>query len=159
MLCIKEIFENREVRDNNVGKISESGGGMKKRFWIVLVVLVVLIAGLYKAYDNMFPMAEPIRQIKVSETNRIYIYDNSENEIGLLNSEIEEIITYINDAEPTRIMSLNDYPNVRPYYVVEIKPDDIYFRYMIYEDNGKTYVELPYEGVYVIDEKAIGIFQ
>ena len=131
----------------------------KKSFWRGLVVLVVLIAGLYKAYDNIFPKAGPIRQIKASETNRIYIYDNSENEIGMVDSEIEEIITYINEAEPTRIMSVNDYPSVRPYYVVEIKSVDRYFRYMIYEDNGKTYVELPYEGVYTIDEKAIDILQ
>lgn len=131
----------------------------KKSFWIGLVVLVVLIAGLYKVYDNIFPKAGPVRQIKVSETNRIYIYDNSENEIGMVDSEIEEIITYINEAEPTRIMSVNDYPSVRPYYVVEIKSVDRYFRYMIYEDNGKTYVELPYEGVYTIDEKAIDILQ
>lgn len=41
----------------------------KKSFWIGLLVLVVLIAGLYKAYDNIFPKAGPIRQIKVSETN------------------------------------------------------------------------------------------
>ena len=131
----------------------------KKIFWIGLAVLVVLIAGVYKAYDNIFPKAGPIRQIKVSEINWIYIYDNSENEIGMVDSEIEEIITYINEAEPTRIMSVNDYPTVRPYYVVEIKSVDRYFRYMIYEDNGKTYVELPYEGVYTIDEKAIDILQ
>lgn len=132
---------------------------MKKKFWIGLVVLIVLISGLYKAYDNIFPKAAPIRQIKVSEINRIYIYDNSENKIGMVDSEIEEIITYINEAEPTRIISVNDYPSVRPYYVVEIKSDDRYFRYMIYKDNGKTYVELPYEGVYTINEKVIDIFQ
>ena len=131
---------------------------MKKIFWIGLAVLVVLIAGLYKAYDNIFPKAGPIRQIKVSKTDSVYIYDNNENKIGMIDSEIEELFTYINAAEPTRIMSVNDYPNVRPYYVVEIKSDDTYFRYMIYEDNGKTYVELPYEGVYTIDEKVIDIF-
>ena len=131
----------------------------KKSFWIGLVVLVVLIAGLYKAYDNIFLKAGPIRQIKASETNRIYIYDNSENEIRMVDSEIEEIITYINEAEPTRIMSVNDYPSVRPYYVVEIESVDRYFRYMIYEENGKVYVELPYKGIYTIDEKVIDVFQ
>lgn len=131
----------------------------KKSFWIVLVVLVVLIAGLYRVYDRIFPKAGPIKQLIVSETDSIYIYDNDENEIGMSDSEIEELFTYINAAEPTRIMSVNDYPDVRPYYVVEKKSVDRYFRYMIYEDNGKTYVELPYEGVYTIDEKTIDIFQ
>lgn len=56
-------------------------------------------------------------------------------------------------------MSVNDYPSVRPYYVVEIESVDRYFRYMIYEENGKVYVELPYEGVYVVDAKAIDILR
>ena len=72
--------------------MNKGDSSMKKKFWIGLVVLIVLIAGLYEAYDNIFPKAAPIRQIKVSEINRIYIYDNRENEIGMVDSEIEEII-------------------------------------------------------------------
>ena len=131
----------------------------KKTFWIVLVVIVVLIAGAYRAYDSIFPKAGPIKQSKVSEVANIYIYDNGENEIEMSGSEMEELFTYINAAGPTRIMSVNDYPDVRPYYVIEIETVDRYFRYIIYERNGKVYVELPYEGVYTIDAKAIDILQ
>lgn len=131
---------------------------MKKFFLIGFAVLVVLIAGAYLAYDSIFPKAEPIKLLKVSETDSICIYDSNENVIELNDSEIEALFIYINAAEPTRIMSVNDYPSARPYYVLEIKSVDRYFRYMIYEDNGKVYVELPYEGVYTIDEKAIAIF-
>lgn len=131
----------------------------KKTTLIFIVVVIAFVAGAYLAYDSIFPKAGPIRQLELSQVDTIYIFDNNENEIGMSNRELEELFAYINVAEPTRIMSVNDYPSVRPYYVMEIKSADRYFRYMIYEDNGKTYVELPYEGVYTIDEKAIDILQ
>ena len=131
----------------------------KKSFWIFIVVAIILVAGVYQVYDRIFPKAEPLKLLKVSEIDGIYIYDSNENEIELSDSEIEELFTYINEAEPTRIISVSDYPNVRPYYVVEIESVDRYFRYMIYEENGKVYVELPYEGVYGVDEKAIDILR
>ena len=132
---------------------------MKKIFLIVLVVFVVLVTGAYLAYDSIFPKAGPIKQLKLSEIDTIYIYNNNEIEIEMSDVEIEELFTYINVAEPTRRMSVNDYPSVRPYYVIEIESFDRYFRYMIYEENGEVYVELPYEGIYVMDAKAIAILQ
>ncbi len=131
----------------------------KKAILIFIVVLVVFVAGVYLIYDRIFPKAGAIKQLKLSEIENIYVYDNDENEIELNDSEIEVLCIYINTAESTRIMSVNDYPSVRPYYVVEIESVDRYFRYMIYEENGKVYVELPYEGVYGVDEKAIDILR
>ena len=131
----------------------------KKWFWIFIVMVIVLVAGGYLVYDSIFPKAEPLKLLKISETDDVYIYDSNGNEIELSDSEIEALFIYINTAESTRIMSVNDYPSVRPYYVVEIESVDRYFRYMIYEENGKVYVELPYEGIYTIDEKCIDVFQ
>lgn len=131
----------------------------KKWFWIFIVTVIVLVVGGYLVYDSIFPKAEPLKLLKVSEADDIYIYDSNGNEIELSDSEIEALCIYINTAESTRIMSVNDYPSVRPYYVVEIESVDRYFRYMIYEENGKVYVELPYEGIYTIDEKVIDVFQ
>ena len=131
----------------------------KKSFWIFIVVAIILVAGAYQVYDRIFPKAGAIKQLKLSEIETIYVYNNDENEIELSDSEIEELFTYINEAEPTRIISVNDYPNVRPYYVVEIESVDRYFRYMIYEENGKVYVELPYEGVYGVDAEVIDILR
>ena len=131
----------------------------KKWIWIFIVLAIVLSAGGYLVYDSIFPKAGPLKLLKVSETDDVYIYDSNGNEIELSDSEIEAMCIYINTAESTRIMSVNDYPSVRPYYVVEIESVDRYFRYMIYEENGKVYVELPYEGIYTIDEKVIDVFQ
>ena len=54
-------------------------------------------------------------------------------------------------------MSVNDYPSVRPYYVVEIQTIDRILRYIIYEENGTAYVEIPYEGVYEMKREVIDI--
>ena len=44
---------------------------------------------------------------------------------------------------------------VRPYYVLEIEVAERVYRYMIYEEHGTVYAEVPYEGVYRIDGEAI----
>lgn len=60
----------------------------KKWFWIFIVMVIVLVAGGYLVYDSIFPKAEPLKLLKVSETDDIYIYDSNENEIELSDSEI-----------------------------------------------------------------------
>ena len=56
-------------------------------------------------------------------------------------------------------MSVNDYPVVSPYYVVEVQLAERFMRYMIYEDNCTAYVEIPYEGVYKIDKEVVSILK
>ena len=131
----------------------------KKTIVIIVAVLVVLVLGGYMMYDNIFPKAKPIKQLELSMLESVALFDNDENEIVLTDTELQKLITYINAAEATRTMSVNDYPSVRPYYVLEIKTAERRFGYMIYEDNGTAYVELPYEGVYKIDREAIEIIK
>lgn len=135
---------------------------MKKKLTVVIVILVTLIATLwggYVLYDSIFPKAEPIRQIEIGELDMLSMYNNANEEIALSDTELQRIINYINSAVPTRIISVNDYPGVRPYYVIEIKTAQRLLRYMIYEENGTAYVELPYEGVYEVDREAVEILQ
>ena len=40
-------------------------------------------------------------------------------------------------------------------YVLEIEVAERVYRYMIYEEHGTVYAEVPYEGVYKIDREAI----
>ena len=53
------------------------------------------------------------------------------------------------------MMSANDYPYIRPYYLIEIKTEERVFRYMTYEDCGTAYIELPYEGIYVVETEMV----
>ncbi len=125
----------------------------------VIVVIVFLGLGAYVAYDDIFPKAEPIKQLEISMLESVKLYDNENIEIVISDEELQKLITFINGAVATRIMSVNDYPSVRPYYVIELKKAERIFRYMIYEEKGTTYVELPYEGVYKIDREVLEILE
>ena len=126
---------------------------------LIVVVLVVLVLGAYVLFDNIFPKAEPIKQLEISMLESVNLHDNENKEIVISDEELQKLINYINGAVPTRTMSVNDYPVVRPYYAVEIKTAERVFGYMVYEDNGTAYVELPYEGVYEIDREAVEILK
>lgn len=133
-----------------------------KKSLIILISLgavVGLLLGAYVFFDNMFLKAEPIRQLEISMLESVNLHDNENKEIVLSEEELQKLINYINSAVPTRIMSVNDYPSVRPYYVIELKTVERVFRYMIYEDHGTVYVELPYEGIYEIDREAVEILK
>ena len=131
----------------------------KKIITFIGVVVVIMLLGAYWLFNDMFPKAEPIKQLEISMLESINLHDNENKEIILTEEDLQKLINYINNAVPTRTISVNDYPVVRPYYVVEIKTAERMFGYMVYEDNGTAYVELPYEGVYEIEKEAIGILE
>ena len=132
---------------------------MKKKIITFIGVVIVMLIGAYWLFNDMFPKAERIKQLEISILESVNLHDNDNKEIVISEEELQKLINYINNAVPTRIISVNDYPVVRPYYVVEIKTAERMFGYMVYEDNGTAYVELPYEGVYEIDKEVIGILE
>ena len=136
---------------------------MKKKTVIIIALtiamLVILVVGAYTVFDNIFPKATPITQLQMNMVESVRFYDNENKDIVIDDEELQKLINYINAAVPTRTMSVNDYPVVSPYYVVEFKTTERFMRYMIYEDNGTAYVEIPYEGVYKIDEEVVSILK
>jgi len=131
----------------------------KKTIVIIVAVFAVLLLGAYMVFDNIFPKAETIKQLEVSMVKSVSLYDSDDNEIEVSDAELQKLLPYINAAEATRKMSVNDYPNVRPYYQLEVKTEERILRYMIYEEDGTTYVELPYEGIYIIDDNVLELFK
>lgn len=47
--------------------------------------------------------------------------DNKENKI--LGTDFANLVTYISNAKPTRIMSTNESPIITPYYKIEISTE------------------------------------
>lgn len=131
----------------------------KKTVAIIVMVVAVLMLGVHMVYDNIFPKAKPIKQLEISMIESVALSDNGDNAIVITDEELQKLLSYINGAEATRTMSVNDYPSARPYYVLEIKTAERVFRYMIYEENGTSYAEIPYEGVYEIDSEAVEILE
>ncbi len=54
-------------------------------------------------------------------------------------------------------MSVNDVPSVRPSYKIGVLTDERMFNCYIFKENDNVYIELPYEGIYVIDSQIINI--
>ena len=136
---------------------------MKKKTVIIIALtiamLVILVVGAYTVFDNIFPKATSITQLQMNMIESVRLYDDENKEIVIDDEALQKLINYINAAVPTRTMSVNDYPVVSPYYVVEVQLAERFMRYMIYEDNCTAYVEIPYEGVYKIDKEVVSILK
>lgn len=127
---------------------------MKKKYLVVfLVVIVGFILGSYFIYINMFPYVMPIDYPKLQEINESKIVYYDENDQIDIDVSIEEVMNYIKSSKPTRTQSFNEIPNKKPYYCIELKTTNQLYTYYIYERNSQLFVELPYNGVYKIDEE------
>lgn len=123
---------------------------------IALMIVIAVILGGYLVYNDMFPKAKPIQYPSIEDITSISIStDNNENKI--YGTDFARIIIHISNSKPTRIMSVNDVPSVRPYYKIEVLSDERIFNYYIYNENNNVYIELAYEGIYVIDSQIINI--
>lgn len=105
----------------------------------------------------MSPVAKPIQHPSIEDITSIKIStdDNRENKIS--GTDFAKIVIYISNSKPTRIMSVNDSPSVRPYYKIEVLTDERMFNYYIYKENNNVYIELPYEGIYIIDSQIFSV--
>ena len=114
---------------------------MKKKNTIVAITFIfitVIVSGYY-VYNNLCPVAKPIQHPPISGIDFV------------------RIATYISNSKPTRIMSVNDSPIIRPYYKIAVLTEIKTFNYYVYKNNNKVYIESPYEGVYIIDSQVVNI--
>lgn len=125
--------------------------------WLVssIVVLSLVVAiGAIKIYNEIFPMAESIQFPNIEEISEIEI---SKNDLDIKYTDKEAIKTiaecFIN-AKATRILSINDAPSAKEYYIVNIIAEDNnrIYKSFIYQENSKWYIEQPYWGVYEMDK-------
>lgn len=125
-----------------------------KKSWIIIITIVGLITiGGYAVFDNVFPKATPINYPVIDNVISISLIQNNDVSMTVDESEFEVILQNIKDAKPTRKMSVNDYPSVRPYYEVVIKTTEREYRYFIYTEDGYVHIEIPYEGIYKSDQQ------
>ena len=102
----------------------------------------------FLVYNSLFPKARPIESPHPDTVLSVEAKDNDNKQYSINKYTFYDFIL---NSEPTRIMSVNDYPDTRPYYEVVISAsDNRYYRYFLYTSNGKNYIEVPCEGVYEI---------
>lgn len=91
-----------------------------------------------------FSKAGDIDNVNVSfEGKKIYHSDKS---------WINDVVSKMGDAKPTRKESVQDVPKVDNYIKVDFKVKKENFTVFAYEEKGKYYIERPYQGIYEIDD-------
>ena len=66
---------------------------------------------------------------------------------------ISEIISDISSSEPTSKQSVQDFPQTESYIKIDFQFETGTSTIFAYEENGKHYIEQPYQGIYKIDSQ------
>ena len=100
---------------------------------------------------------EILDEYKISDIDSIIIYDNNRTEIDMNENDYELLYKYICESIPTRKDSVNEFPYIEPFYTVSIDTNEIitYEYGHIYENNGTVYLEIPYIGIYKMDNDVL----
>lgn len=129
-----------------------------KKLWIIVIIAFSLVGITvwcgYAVFNSIFPMAGPISYPSTSDAlyqesiDSISLAQNHGTSLMVQSDDIGTVLQNIGNAQPTRIMSVNDYPVTKIYYTITLKTPERKYCYFIYEDDSQVYIEVPYEGVY-----------
>lgn len=117
---------------------------------ISMVGGVVLLGGA--AYLQLFPMAQPSPDL-----GEMLSYEVSfgEENVNINETEFNQLISLLKQAEPTRRPSVNDHPSADSYYQINFEVDQSPSsrRVYVYEEDGKVFYEIPYGGIYQTEDQ------
>ena len=132
---------------------------------VILVVALAIIAGLiiggYLMIDSLFPKADPINVPSASSVVSMTVKKNENRNDGdlreIANADVDSILSKLSEAEPTRKMSVQDSPDAQTYYEIAAKTNERTHYFYIYFENGTCYAEIPYEGIYTVDNGLVNL--
>ena len=126
-----------------------------KKTWVIIIIalLGVAVIGVYAILNNIFPKADPIKFPDTESITAITLIQKDGSSVAVETADFGEILKNITNAQPTRTMSVNDYPTAKTYYTIEVDTAARQYRYFLYAENSQVYVELPYEGVYKANQQ------
>ena len=122
----------------------------KERITVIIGVVMIGIAfiGGYRVLNTFFPMADPIALPAEKHITAVTVYHNDGGAVSVDTERFGALLQSVSEAQPTRTVSVNDYPAVKPYYEIKLSTSEREYRYYLYTDNAHVYIEIPYEGVY-----------
>ena len=120
---------------------------MKKKTVITVlsaVTAVIVISAVF-AFCKVFPKAPTVEL--PSDIVGVYVDGEKTSE-----KEETNFLNMLNEAKPTRRQSVNDRPTVQPYITFEIRGKAKTLYCYMYADNYGAYFEIPYVGIYKIQD-------
>ena len=114
---------------------------MKKTLAIILASIMCLtLASCGKADPIVLPDRDNIANISVVIDGETICHEDS--------SWIDSVLSGIAGAEPTSKKSVQDVPQVDDYIKLDIQLYSGVSTVFAYEEDGKYYIEQPYQGIY-----------
>ena len=128
----------------------------RKVYWVIALILFIsVLAGGWYMFNEIFPMAKQIRTPNIEDIRSISVAVNNDEEFEIEGVNLEELFEHIQNAEPTREQSVNDYPP-KGFFRIEGQTSEMEYRYFVYERGEQVYIEMPYEGIYTADRWLFG---
>ncbi|MBQ2004711.1 MAG: DUF5301 domain-containing protein [Peptococcaceae bacterium] len=126
-----------------------------KKTWVIIIIalLGVAVIGGYAILNNIFPKADPIKFPDTESITAITLIQKDGSSVAVETADFGEILKNITNAQPTRTMSVNDYPTAKTYYTIEVDTAARQYRYFLYAENSQVYIEIPYEGIYKANQQ------
>ena len=120
---------------------------MKKRIALYIISLIVVF--LLSACSSQ-KVADPIVLPELGDLTSISVVSGDITATSIDKQWMADIMTILTDMESTSQSNINDVPNVEGYITINLNCSDgsvktVFF----YEENGKEYVEQPYQGIYM----------
>lgn len=115
--------------------------GVKRLLSIFLtVILCFALSSCGKADPIILPKNDDVLNISVVCDEEIVYHEDS--------VWIDRVISGITEAEPTSRKSVQDVPQVDNYIKIDFQLHGGISTVFVYEEDGKYYVEQPYQGIY-----------
>ena len=77
--------------------------------------------------------------------------------VQIVVDDYSKVLHYLDTAEPTRIQSHTDSVYGEDYRGIRIKTEKTSHSLFVYKNGNKTYLEIPYYGVYRVDAELFDI--
>ena len=121
---------------------------MKKNIPILFFcfIIALTLAACAKLNTNpiYLPELDEIESVQITNNNEIIKTDNAD--------WISELIIHAKLAEFTSKQSVQDIPTVSEYIQIDFTTKSSITTLYVYQENGKWYIEQPYQGIYLTDD-------
>ena len=128
-----------------------------KKVWvisgIVLGIVAISFVGICALVDDWLPKADAIVCPNDEHVLSIVLTANDAVVIEMDDEQYNVVLECIRNAKPTRRMSVNDVPSTNTYYILNVTTATKNYRYFVYEDGSRVYIEMPYQGIYKADRQ------
>ena len=123
----------------------------------ITVFLFIIMAFLLDGFGITAELADSLPEIPKEDIEyiEVFIYDSGKSKI--VGEDFDNLLLYLEKAEPTRIESISDSVYSKDYRGINIKTANESYRYFVYVENGKTLLEIPYYGVYNVDAELFAL--